>query len=82
MILVLEPIQNSKKIRNNICLYHIKNIELCFAFYVSESYSDSDIYYYTSKLLKERIAIPSGMKKNDVICEGCYPKSLYILLLH
>ena len=36
--------------------------------------TNTDIIHDVSNLLKENIAIPVGMKKNDVICEQCYVK--------
>jgi hypothetical protein len=45
-------------------------VNICFL--CKRQLSHSDSYYDISKLLKERIAAPVGMKKNDVICDACF----------
>ena len=47
-------------------------MKICFL--CKRQLSKLDTYYDISKLLKARIAIPTGMKKNDVACEECYLK--------
>jgi hypothetical protein len=47
-------------------------MKICFL--CKRQLSHSDTYYDISKLLREHIAIPIRMNKNDVICEDRYQK--------
>lgn len=47
----------------------MKNCFLCMG-----QLSNSDISHDVFSLMKENIAVPVGMKKNDAICEDCYVK--------